>query len=268
MFDAHHTQKMGLPVASVILKHMTGFLIFAGVLVVVVLVFRHWRKREIEAFLAADMSAFEGLGAIGEQLGPVDLPVTSGSRETNVVDMPADDKTVQSSSFGFHSRDTVFDDVYRSCLSTLEEVVGDNHRLYVHVPLVDLVRAEDAQHRRRLEGETVSFAVCEKPGMSLVCGIQLKGAGHSELSRHAFIQDVFRQIEKPLITLPMLTTYSPIEVGEKLRAVLSEPPLARHCPRCGKAMMMRKAVKGRNAGKTFWVCREFPSCKGITRIGS
>ena len=82
-----------------------------------------------------------------------------------------------------------------------------------------------------------------------------------------FLAELFCQIEKPLLDFPLINNISQQEIKEKLEAVIAESSLTRSCPKCGRDMMMRKAVKGNNAGKTFWVCAEFPSCKGITRIG-
>ncbi|MDH5485209.1 MAG: NERD domain-containing protein [Gammaproteobacteria bacterium] len=39
------------------------------------------------------------------------------------------------------------------------------------------------------------------------------------------------------------------------------------CPRCGKPMVIRKAKKGSNAGKEFWGCSGFPTCKATKRKG-
>lgn len=38
------------------------------------------------------------------------------------------------------------------------------------------------------------------------------------------------------------------------------------CPKCGNAMSRRMARQGSNAGKEFWGCSQFPSCKGIRSI--
>lgn len=38
------------------------------------------------------------------------------------------------------------------------------------------------------------------------------------------------------------------------------------CPRCGSAMVSRKAQKGSSAGSSFWGCARFPDCRG-TRPG-
>jgi len=37
----------------------------------------------------------------------------------------------------------------------------------------------------------------------------------------------------------------------------------RLCPKCGKALILRMATKGQNAGKSFWGCSGFPKCRYI-----
>ncbi|MCR5184235.1 MAG: HIT domain-containing protein [Opitutales bacterium] len=34
------------------------------------------------------------------------------------------------------------------------------------------------------------------------------------------------------------------------------------CPKCGAQMVLKKAKRGRCAGKTFWSCSQFPKCNG------
>lgn len=34
------------------------------------------------------------------------------------------------------------------------------------------------------------------------------------------------------------------------------------CPRCGSQMILRQAMRGSNAGRTFWGCSRFPDCRG------
>jgi four helix bundle suffix protein len=38
------------------------------------------------------------------------------------------------------------------------------------------------------------------------------------------------------------------------------------CPECGKAMVLRTAQKGKNAGKQFWGCSGYPDCKGVREV--
>jgi hypothetical protein len=38
------------------------------------------------------------------------------------------------------------------------------------------------------------------------------------------------------------------------------------CSKCGSKMVLRKARKGKYAGKSFWGCTAFPKCNGILNI--
>lgn len=38
------------------------------------------------------------------------------------------------------------------------------------------------------------------------------------------------------------------------------------CPLCGKPMVLRTAKKGRNEGRQFWGCSDYPDCKGIVDL--
>lgn len=38
------------------------------------------------------------------------------------------------------------------------------------------------------------------------------------------------------------------------------------CPLCGKAMVLRTAQNGKNAGKQFWGCSAYPDCKGVVNV--
>ena len=37
----------------------------------------------------------------------------------------------------------------------------------------------------------------------------------------------------------------------------------RRCPRCGRKMVLRRAKRGRTAGKQFWGCEGFPECRMV-----
>lgn len=240
---------------------MTGFLVSTVIVVVAVLLLRYWRKREMEAFLETDLSV---LDEFAEREKATD---GAGQRDVtaNVVNMPAGNTSpATSSSPAYQLREEIFDDVHRSCLKALDQVIQEHHRVFVHVPLQDLVRSDPGESRDRLQSSTLSFLLCDRNSLAVVCGIHLKGAGSSEVERHAFVEEVFRQIDKPLITLPMVTSFSALEVEESLAHILKD---RQSCPRCGRQMVLREAVKGKNAGKKFRVCERFPECRGFMRIG-
>ncbi|TAA41888.1 nuclease [Corallincola spongiicola] len=40
----------------------------------------------------------------------------------------------------------------------------------------------------------------------------------------------------------------------------------KQCPRCGAAMVLRKAKRGANAGNEFWGCGDYPKCRAVLDI--
>jgi predicted nucleic-acid-binding Zn-ribbon protein len=252
---------------------MLGFIIFLGIVVGSVLVLRHLRNREIEAFREADMSVFEEFKAVREvkQIDPIAvkaqsfLTAKSGNANSKIVALPAAE-SVQPLRPVYKIRKELFSEVHRNFYRNLESVAGENYSIFVDVPLEEFVTvSQEKTGDRILKGKTISYLLCSKEALTVVCGIQLRGAGQ-ELNRHfEFLKDLFLQIEKPLLDFPLVGDISREEIKEKLD--FTDSPLARSCPKCGNEMLMRKAVKGKNTGKTFWVCSNFPSCKGITRIG-
>lgn len=194
---------------------MTGFLVFTVIVVVAVLLLRYWRKREMEAFLETDLSEFV------EREEATD-PAGQGDVAANIVNMPAGNTPSETSSSAYQLREEIFDDVHRSCLKALDQVIEEHHRVFVHVPLQDLVHSDRRESRDRLQSSTLSFLLCDRSSLAVICGIQLKGAGSSEVERHAFVEEVFRQIHKPLITLPMVANFSGLEVKESLAHILKD----------------------------------------------
>lgn len=49
-------------------------------------------------------------------------------------------------------------------------------------------------------------------------------------------------------------------------APAAAPDKQPRCPRCGAAMVKRKAAKGPNAGKEFYGCTNYPKCRGIINL--
>jgi len=38
------------------------------------------------------------------------------------------------------------------------------------------------------------------------------------------------------------------------------------CPNCGKPMVLRTSKTGKNAGRQFWGCSDYPDCKGVVEL--
>jgi len=235
---------------------MTGTLTFFVVVAGIVLLLRHIRQREINAFRDADLSVFEEFRST-RKISPTD-------KTENVIDiaLPPSFKT----EVVYQLKETLFDEIYERFLKNLMQVVGDRFLVFAKVSLVDFLRVKDGSPLM-LSGKTVSFLLCDRHKLNIICGIQLKEAGTVALKHAELLQDVFEQIQKPLLEFPFANNISIAEIREQVRPLISSSPMSRNCPKCGKEMVMRKAVKGSNTGKTFWVCTAFPGCNGISRIG-
>ena len=97
----------------------------------------------------------------------------------------------------------------------------------------------------RFTDEAKDFAA--RSGVDLIDGERLQnliGTGQS------------RPVEPPRQAAPA--------VGQPAEAPATSPA----CPNCGGAMVRRTARQGAYAGKDFWACRGYPSCRGIINIPS
>lgn len=239
---------------------MEGFLIVAVVVAGVVMLFRYLRRREIDAFLDADVSQFSELAELRAMLPSSAEPAPA----LNVV-RPGDTGNAGSptpaaaANEGVTAREALFDDPHRECLRLLDLAVAGRARIFVKLPLADVARGPGLGTR----DQRLSF-VLATTDLTLICGVHLGGQSSSEKQQELFLRDVFGRMGKPLVVFGLIALPSLAELEEALAPILDLP---RHCPKCGEEMRMKKAVKGPNSGRSFWVCRTFPSCRGILRIG-
>jgi restriction system protein len=71
-------------------------------------------------------------------------------------------------------------------------------------------------------------------------------------------------IEKFSQKLKNFINDAPFDESDHMRNIehnLTDP----NCPRCGKAMVLRTARRGANAGSQFWGCSGFPACKATKK---
>lgn len=259
---------------------MVSFIIFIFIVVGLWMLLRYLRTREIQAFRDADMSVFEDFTARREErlIDPLAVKaqaLAAKNAAKNAAKMIKNNSSIATLPAVDHSlpvqpiytlKKGVFDEAHRSFYEDLQEVTGSRYRVLIDVPLGEFVQVEESS-AQVLEGKRISTLLCEKKGMVIACGIQLEGAGAEFKQQFEFLQSLFLQIGKPLFDFPPVNNISKTEIRARLRDVLLEPTVARNCAKCGKEMLKRKAVKGKNTGKSFWVCTEFPGCNSVVRIG-
>jgi hypothetical protein len=107
-----------------------------------------------------------------------------------------------------------------------------------------------------LQNQQVAFLICERDDLSVIAGVEL------QVSASDFLSEVFDSTNTPLLLLPHTITRA------EFRLKLAQIPIRnqRTCPKCGQLMQQRKAAKGKNAGRQFWVCSAFPGCRSVLKI--
>jgi hypothetical protein len=258
---------------------MKGLFLFALFIAVLVLLFRYLRKREVEAFLDADMVEFQSFKAAQIEktepdpimaraeafaaLNPAVVKLKQPERQEAAAShdaYEAPDPTL------FVLKSQTFDEVTRNMLELLNKVVPPRFTVLLDVPLSDFVGAEqdNANSTLRLANTTIRYLLCDSSDMSVICGLQHRDAGATGRQSIDFVKSVFGDIGKPLLEFPVSNDISEHEIRDQLDPVLL-PRELRECPRCGETMSIRKAMKGKTAGTIYWVCSQFPGCRGVIK---
>ena len=256
---------------------MKGLFFLAVGIAALVWGLRYLRKREVEAFLDADMVDFH---TFTQQQTRDDAPDPLMARAQAYAAMNPDVVTLQQQEVGTDADPSIdpsmapdphlyrgkqpFDEVSRNLIRRLAGILPPGSVMLMNVPLSEFVQAEDGDARIKLMSYRVGILVCESSDMRVLCGIQLKdGAGRSQ--RPDFIRTVFGDLGLPLLEFPVSADISEYELRDQLDPVLRTHEM-KSCPRCQSAMTVRQAQKGKRAGEVFWVCSKFPDCRGVIAL--
>lgn len=254
---------------------MKGFTIFLLLVVGIVYLFRWLRQREIDAFRDADVAEFqthaltrrktaapdtdkamaraEAFAALNPDIVRLERPATEMQDELLTAQAP--DPTL------YQLKTHAFDEVTKNLLVQLGKVLGPAYQCLTNVPLSDFVRVTDG-NELNLKTRQVPYLVVARGSLEVVCGLQLKDGAAGSVD---YLKSVFADIGRPLLEFPVSADISEAEVREALAAVFGLED-QQDCPRCGQSMTLRTATKGKNAGVVFWVCTQFPGCRGVVRI--
>ena len=131
----------------------------------------------------------------------------------------------------------------------------------------------------RINRKHVDFVLCDPASLQPRCAIELDDASHQRpdrAERDAFVEAVFAGARLPLLRLPARRAYAAQELTARLQAVLqpgAAPPRAAApspgeapvptCPKCGSPMLLRTAQHGREPGRQFYGCPNFPRCRQV-----
>ena len=74
------------------------------------------------------------------------------------------------------------------------------------------------------------------------------------------VADIIKQIESDRLEVSFKTNRQHVE---HVKEIVKEKSDTKSCSRCNSDMVLRKAVKGKNAGNEFWGCSAFPKCRNV-----
>jgi hypothetical protein len=112
----------------------------------------------------------------------------------------------------------LFSPAERSFLGVLEQAIGNRYQVFGKVRIADVVattRGLSASKRQtafnRINAKHFDFLLCNKDNLAVVCAIELDDKSHQKDSRRqrdAFIVELCRTIELPLVQVPAKRMYS------------------------------------------------------------
>jgi len=171
----------------------------------------------------------------------------------------------------------------------------------------DLSKNKRAAYAKKLQAIQLSFVLCDTNSLAIVAGVMLDEQVSKDVKTEAskqFVKKAFAAIDLPLLHFKAKGSYDIKAVAQVLKEQLvapkaqpvqdfldeageqtdepmvelvlkpmnegldPEPSQEQVCPKCGAPMVLKKAEKGRRAGKYFLMCSTFPVCKRAIPVES
>jgi hypothetical protein len=187
---------------------------------------------------------------------------------------------------------------------SLEQAVNGQYLIMCKARLADVITPKSSGDRskwqsafNKISGNHFDFVLCEPESFTVVAAVELDDKSHQNKpaqKRDKVKNDSCKSAGLALIRFPAKRRYDLQSVRELLAAKIpiehapekiipptiteaepvalkaADPELSNvdqgspPCPKCSSLTTLRKVSKGQNAGKMFWVCSDFPSCRGAT----
>lgn len=182
----------------------------------------------------------------------------------------------------YRLRDDFLSPAELSFFRVLEGALAGQAKICPKVRLGDLFFVarpnENQGYRNKIDRKHVDFLICDPTSLKPLCGVELDDSSHARRDRQerdALVDQVFRAAGLPLVRFPAKRSYRPGELLARVDPYLqTEPALVPAtivppatgtptCPKCGVPMVKRQATQGRNAGRPFYGCPNFPRCRQV-----
>jgi ssDNA-binding Zn-finger/Zn-ribbon topoisomerase 1 len=181
----------------------------------------------------------------------------------------------------------------------LSLVIPKEFVIFTKVALKDIFfvtekdRSKQSTYLNKISKKHVDFLVCNASSMKAVCGIELDDTSHARqdrMIRDEFVNEVFKTAGLPLIRYTNKRSYVLAEVEEKLQTIINptkvetvsfqtstigekiesneNSTMTPLCPKCHTPFVLRLAKSGKNVGKQFYGCSNYPKCREMLEMVS
>jgi ssDNA-binding Zn-finger/Zn-ribbon topoisomerase 1 len=182
-------------------------------------------------------------------------------------------------------REALFSPAEKLFLDALEKAIDGQYKIYGKVRLADIMDVRNNLSAKNkqialngISSKHIDFVLCNEKDASIVCGIELDDKSHNQsnrIRRDEFVDKSFEAADLPLFRFKAKSGYDVEEIRTQILKGLGalksenvaapsekvEGPKEGVCPKCSGPMTRKKASAGENAGKVFWVCNNYQTCK-------
>ena len=127
--------------------------------------------------------------------------------------------------FPYKKNESLFSEAERSFLGVLDTAVGDEHRVFGKVRVVDVVSVVNTGNKsdwqrafNKVSARHFDFVVCRDNDLTIVAAIELDDRSHQRRKRKEqddFLAELCERISLPLLRFPARRSYSVAEIGER-----------------------------------------------------
>jgi len=192
----------------------------------------------------------------------------------------------------YKKKPSVFNDGQLRMFKALQEALRDEYILLTNILLADALSlnsdpAPAAQATiRNIANRRFDFVICHKGQLEAACVIMLGD------NLDPVMVKACEAVQLPLARFRLQSAYDIAQIRSSILEAMGMQELAVNatddsaleimelqdgqndnllqvvtcCPLCSTAMLKRKARRGNDAGKLFWICPRYPKCRGMLPV--
>ena len=178
----------------------------------------------------------------------------------------------------YRKREVLFTQAEQKFLTILDNVIGDKYRVFGMVRVADVIEPVATAKSpgwqsafNRIQSKHFDFVICDPDELRILAAIELDDSSHARRNRRdrdEFLNQACKSAGLPLIRFSAKANYDAAEIHARLTKEFEsgESPfqnLVKLCPNCGQSLVRIDGKEGALAGKSFWRCSRYPSCRTV-----